>query len=49
MHIDHLRRTVTTAVFASCGMGVFTFLGAATLSLPKQLATVYLGAAQSTG
>ncbi|EIW58061.1 uncharacterized protein TRAVEDRAFT_72912 [Trametes versicolor FP-101664 SS1] len=38
----------TTAVFASCGMGVFTFLGAATLSLPKQLATVYLGAAQST-
>lgn len=30
-------------------MGVFTFLGAAILSLPKQLATVYLGAAQSSG
>ncbi|KAH9846287.1 hypothetical protein C2E23DRAFT_744432, partial [Lenzites betulinus] len=38
----------STAVFASCGMNVFTFLAAAFLSLPTQLATVYLGAAQST-
>ncbi|KAI9001513.1 hypothetical protein BD414DRAFT_474892 [Trametes punicea] len=38
---------LTTALFASCGMGVFTFLAAAFLSLPKQLATVYLGEAQS--
>ncbi|KAI0350415.1 hypothetical protein OH77DRAFT_1431022 [Trametes cingulata] len=39
----------TTAIFASCGMGVFTFLAAAFLSLPKQFATVYLGQAQSNG
>ncbi|CDO74541.1 hypothetical protein BN946_scf184641.g7 [Trametes cinnabarina] len=39
---------LTTAVFATCGMNVFIFLGAAFLSLPKQLATVYLGDAQSS-
>ncbi|KAI0365522.1 hypothetical protein BV20DRAFT_973065 [Pilatotrama ljubarskyi] len=39
----------TTAVFSSCGMGFFTFLAAAVLSLPKQFATVYLGEAQSNG
>ncbi|KAH9169552.1 snare associated Golgi protein-domain-containing protein [Lactarius sanguifluus] len=33
----------TTAVFATCGMGVWTFSLAAFLSLPKQLATVYIG------
>ncbi|KAI0293888.1 snare associated Golgi protein-domain-containing protein [Multifurca ochricompacta] len=33
----------TTAVFATCGMSVWTFSLAAFLSLPKQLATVYLG------
>ncbi|KAI0833890.1 hypothetical protein BC628DRAFT_1528064 [Trametes gibbosa] len=38
----------STAVFATCGMGIFTFLAAAFLSLPTQLATVYLGSAQST-
>ncbi|KAH9886466.1 hypothetical protein C8Q73DRAFT_795298 [Cubamyces lactineus] len=38
---------LTTAVFATCGMNVFVFLGAAILSLPKQLVTVYLGVAQS--
>ncbi|CDO74540.1 hypothetical protein BN946_scf184641.g6 [Trametes cinnabarina] len=37
---------LATAIFATCGMGVFTFLIAAVLSLPKQLATVYLGDAQ---
>ena len=36
-------RAVTTAIFATCGMGVFTFLGAAFLALPKQFAAVYLG------
>lgn len=40
---------LTTTVFATCGMSVFTFLGAAILSLPTQLATVYLGSAQSNG
>ncbi|KAI0648623.1 snare associated Golgi protein-domain-containing protein [Trametes meyenii] len=39
---------LTTTVFATCGMNLFNFLGAAILSLPKQLATVYLGSAQST-
>ncbi|KAI0636339.1 snare associated Golgi protein-domain-containing protein [Trametes polyzona] len=39
----------TTAVFASCGMGLWTFLAAAVLSLPKQFVTVYLGAAQTEG
>ncbi len=38
-------RTVTTAVFSTCGMGVFTFSIAAILSLPKQFITVYLGVA----
>ncbi|CDO74539.1 hypothetical protein BN946_scf184641.g5 [Trametes cinnabarina] len=38
---------LTTAIFATCGMNVFLFLAAAFLSLPKQLATVYLGDAQS--
>lgn len=33
----------TTAVFATCGMSVWTFALAAFLSLPKQLATVYIG------
>ena len=36
---------VTTAVFSTCGMGVFTFSIAAILSLPKQFITVYLGVA----
>ncbi|KAI0667983.1 snare associated Golgi protein-domain-containing protein [Trametes maxima] len=40
---------LTTTVFATCGMNIFNFLGAAILSLPKQLATVYLGSAQSNG
>ncbi|KAH9010089.1 snare associated Golgi protein-domain-containing protein [Lactarius deliciosus] len=40
----------TTAVFATCGMGVWTFALAAFLSLPKQLATVYIGVIiESTG
>ncbi|KAJ7485175.1 hypothetical protein B0H11DRAFT_2018366 [Mycena galericulata] len=33
----------TTAVFSTCGMGIFTFCIAAFLSLPKQFITVYLG------
>ncbi|KAJ7641439.1 hypothetical protein FB45DRAFT_900229 [Roridomyces roridus] len=33
----------TTAVFSTCGMGIFTFSIAAILSLPKQFVTVYLG------
>ncbi|KAK1222287.1 hypothetical protein PQX77_014920 [Marasmius sp. AFHP31] len=33
----------TTAVFSTCGMGIFVFSLAAILSMPKQLITVYLG------
>lgn len=40
-----LSRIVTTAVFSTCGMSVWTFSIAAILSLPKQLITVYLGVA----
>ncbi|KAI0636340.1 hypothetical protein C8Q77DRAFT_1156028 [Trametes polyzona] len=36
-----------TAIFATCGMTVWEFLISAVLSLPKQLAAVYLGVAQS--
>ena len=35
--------SVTTAVFATCGMPVLIFAAAAFLSLPKQFATVYIG------
>lgn len=34
---------VSTAVFSTCGMGVFVFALAALLSLPKQLVTVFIG------
>ncbi len=40
-------RAVLTAIFATCGMGGWEFLIGALLSSPKQLATVYLGVAQS--
>ncbi|KAG6907510.1 hypothetical protein DXG01_008654 [Tephrocybe rancida] len=33
----------TTAVFSTCGMGIFVFTLAAILSMPKQFITVYLG------
>ena len=43
---DSLRSfAVTTAVFSTCGMGIWTFSIAAILSLPKQFITVYLGVA----
>jgi uncharacterized membrane protein YdjX (TVP38/TMEM64 family) len=38
-------RIVTTAVFSTCGMNIWTFSVAAFLSLPKQFLTVYLGVA----
>ena len=38
---------MTTAIFATCGMSVWTFLTAAVLALPKQFATVYLGYAEN--
>ena len=40
-----LAAIVTTAVFSTCGMGIWTFSIAAILSLPKQFITVYLGVA----
>ncbi len=42
-------QTVTTAIFATAGMSVWTFLIAAFVALPKQLAAVYLGVAQNSG
>ena len=36
---------VSTAVFSTCGMSVWTFIISAFLSLPKQFITVYLGVA----
>jgi hypothetical protein len=36
--------TVATVIFSLCGLDIFTFLAAAVLSLPRQLASVYLGA-----
>ncbi|KAG6872127.1 hypothetical protein C0995_012705 [Termitomyces sp. Mi166 len=33
----------TTAIFSTCGMGIFVFSLAAILSMPKQFITVYLG------
>ena len=41
------RAPVITALFATCGVSVWTFLVAAFLSLPKQFATVYLGYAEN--
>jgi hypothetical protein len=40
---SHRILSVTTAVFSTCGMSVWTFSLAAFLSLPKQFATVYIG------
>ncbi|KAF7972411.1 hypothetical protein HWV62_17960 [Athelia sp. TMB] len=36
---------LTTALFATCGMRLWVFILSALVSLPKQLATVYIGAA----
>ena len=41
------RFTVTTAVFATCGMSSWRFLISATVGLPKQLAAVYIGDGES--
>ena len=38
--------TVTTAVFSTCGMSVWMFCASAFLSLPKQLAVVYVGVSE---
>lgn len=43
MNFDCGGCAVTTAVFSTCGMSVWTFSIAAILSLPKQFITVYLG------
>lgn len=43
------RISVTTAVFATAGMSVWTFLVAAFLALPKQLAVVYIGVGERNG
>ncbi|KAI0711794.1 hypothetical protein C8T65DRAFT_829389 [Cerioporus squamosus] len=38
---------LSTAIFSTCGMNVIIFLASAILSLPKQLAIVYIGVTQS--
>ncbi|KAI0327058.1 hypothetical protein GY45DRAFT_1226211, partial [Cubamyces sp. BRFM 1775] len=47
MRLSFIPGHFLTAIFSTCGMNVWVFLVAAILSLPKQLATVYIGAAQS--
>ncbi|KAJ8488330.1 hypothetical protein ONZ51_g3637 [Trametes cubensis] len=49
MRLSFIPSHFLTAIFSTCGMNVWVFLVAATLSLPKQLATVFIGAAQSDG
>ncbi len=46
---DSHKYVVSTAIFATAGMSVWTFLIAAFLALPKQLASVYLGSAENSG
>ncbi|KAI0833888.1 hypothetical protein BC628DRAFT_1292133, partial [Trametes gibbosa] len=46
MRLTFIPGHLITAVFSTCGMGVWTFVVSATLSLPKQLAAVYVGVAQ---
>ncbi len=47
--VTDLAQIVSTAIFATAGMSVWTFLIAAFLALPKQLASVYLGSAENSG
>lgn len=41
--------TVLTAVFSTCGMGFWIFTASAVLSLPKQLAVVFIGVSGANG
>ena len=47
--VDVLDGTVMTAIFASVGMTLQTFLIAAVVALPKQFASVYFGVAENSG
>ncbi|KAI0636341.1 hypothetical protein C8Q77DRAFT_1051572 [Trametes polyzona] len=49
MRLTFIPGHLLTAIFSTCGMSVWTFFVAATLSLPKQLAVVYLGVQQESG
>ncbi|OSC97885.1 hypothetical protein PYCCODRAFT_1447774 [Trametes coccinea BRFM310] len=49
MRLTFIPGHLLTAIFSTCGMSVWMFFAAATLSLPKQLATVYIGSVQSDG
>ncbi|KAI1786583.1 hypothetical protein LXA43DRAFT_1064958 [Ganoderma leucocontextum] len=47
MRLSLIPGHLLTAIFSTLGMTVWTFLGAAVLSLPKQLVTVYIGVSSS--
>ncbi|KAI9069910.1 hypothetical protein FKP32DRAFT_1586502 [Trametes sanguinea] len=49
MRLTFIPGHLLTAIFSTCGMSVWMFFAAACLSLPKQLATVYIGSVQSSG
>ncbi|OJT05830.1 Golgi apparatus membrane protein TVP38 [Trametes pubescens] len=49
MRLTFIPGHLLTAIFSTCGMTVWGFFVSATLSLPKQLAVVYLGVAQNSG
>ncbi|KAM5544916.1 hypothetical protein V8D89_001814 [Ganoderma adspersum] len=44
-----MRKTVLTAVFSTCGMNFWVFTASAVLSLPKQLAVVFIGVSGANG
>ncbi|KAI0350416.1 hypothetical protein OH77DRAFT_1431025 [Trametes cingulata] len=48
MRLTFIPGHLLTAIFSTCGMSLWGFFVSATLSLPKQLATTYIGVAQST-
>ncbi|KAI0365523.1 hypothetical protein BV20DRAFT_973068 [Pilatotrama ljubarskyi] len=48
MRLTFIPGHLLTAIFSTCGMSIWAFFVSATLSLPKQLATTYIGVAQST-
>ncbi|CDO74538.1 hypothetical protein BN946_scf184641.g4 [Trametes cinnabarina] len=49
MRLTFIPGHLLTAIFSTCGMSIWMFFGAAVISLPKQLAIVYIGSVQGSG
>ncbi|RDX41831.1 hypothetical protein OH76DRAFT_178073 [Lentinus brumalis] len=47
MRFSFIPSHFSTAIFSTCGMNLWIFLASAIISLPKQLAVVYLGVSQN--